>query len=145
MTKINIGVRTIVRIIPMNEPIAVSLAASYPLPFKRSLCPGRMDKAVDSSGAPRKMEGMKSKNEWAIAIETMKTARTIGEVNFNKKAAEANIIRATRFMWMPGNKPVNVPAINPKNKAMKISSSILVNFIFSSILIKLWRKKKDIP
>lgn len=44
-----------------RQPIAAQNTASYAFPSRRSLCPGRTERA-DSSGAPRKMLGIKSMN-----------------------------------------------------------------------------------
>ena len=46
--------------IAMVEPRRVSLTAWWPWPRIRSSCPGRIPRPVSSSGAPRKIEGMKS-------------------------------------------------------------------------------------
>jgi len=51
-----------IRGIARREPFRVSRKASCPLPSRRSLCPGKMDRKLSSSGAPRKIEGMKSMN-----------------------------------------------------------------------------------
>jgi hypothetical protein len=61
-------------------------------------CPGSTDNAVDSSGAPRKIEGIKSRNIWAMAIATINTTRTSGVVNCKRKGDEINNKRATRFI-----------------------------------------------
>ena len=68
-------------IIPVKHPIVVNLIASYPFPCKSSLWPGKIDNAVDSSGAPRKIDGIKSMNVWTTDIEIIKQAKIIGEVN----------------------------------------------------------------
>ena len=38
-------------------PMSVRNTASYALPWFSISCPGRMESAVSSSGAPRKIEG----------------------------------------------------------------------------------------
>ena len=63
---------------PHKLPITVNFMASYAFPSKRSLCPGSTDKAVSASGAPKKIDGIKSKKEWVIAIEIINTAIVIG-------------------------------------------------------------------
>jgi hypothetical protein len=60
-----------------------------------------------------------------IAMEIMKTARTIGDVNCKKKADVMNNNVATRLICMPGKMPVRVPTIIPSNSAIKICSSML--------------------
>ena len=59
-------------------PYAESLTASYPFPSSSNWWPGRTERAVSSSGAPRNIEGIKSINVWVIDIATIKTtsART---------------------------------------------------------------------
>jgi len=59
--------------IAIVEPRTVSFSALWPWPFSRSSCPGRTERAVSSDGAPRKIDGMKSRKVWVIAIATMKT------------------------------------------------------------------------
>ena len=48
-------------IIAIVEPMRVSFSALWPSPFSRSSWPGRTESAVSSEGAPRKIEGMKSR------------------------------------------------------------------------------------
>lgn len=78
--KTKTGVRRRTKIIPKYPPIVANLTASYPLPSNNKLCPGRIDNAVDSSGAPRNIEGIKSRKECVIDMDTIKTAKTIGKV-----------------------------------------------------------------
>lgn len=47
--------------IAIVEPRRVSFRAWCPCPLRRSSCPGRAESAVSSDGAPRKIEGMKSR------------------------------------------------------------------------------------
>ena len=47
-------------VIARVEPRRVSLRAVCPSPLIRSSCPGRIPSPVSSSGAPRKIAGMKS-------------------------------------------------------------------------------------
>lgn len=54
----------------------------------------------------------------------MKTAIEIGEKNSNREAREERTIAETRFMWIPGRRPDNVPVRIPRNK-VKIISSII--------------------
>ena len=51
-----------------EEPIKVSKTAEYPCPLRRSRCPGITLKILSSSGAPRKMLGIKFRKVWVIAI-----------------------------------------------------------------------------
>lgn len=60
-------------------PYSVKITASYALPFNSIWCPGRTERAESSSGAPRKIDGMKSRNVWVIDIEITKIARISGE------------------------------------------------------------------
>jgi len=62
-------------VVAMTEPTRVSFRAWWPLPKRRSSCPGRVPSPVSSSGAPRKIAGMKSRKVWVIAIATMKIRR----------------------------------------------------------------------
>lgn len=54
-----IGVIIIMDIVAMMEPMRVSFVAWCPSPSNRNLCPGRTPRNESSSGAPRKIEGMK--------------------------------------------------------------------------------------
>lgn len=60
-------------IIAPSEPINVSFSASNPLPFNKYLCPGKTPNAWAESGAPKKIEGIESKNVWVIDIAIIKT------------------------------------------------------------------------
>lgn len=106
---------------PTRNPESVSQTASSPFPWRRSLCPGRTDRAVSSSGAPRKIEGIKSRKVWVIVIDTIKTTRASGETKDVKKAREETIATETKFIWIPGMRPVKMPAAIPITKQIKIS------------------------
>jgi len=69
---------------------------------------------VSSSGAPRNIDGMKSRNVWVIAIDVMKIRRRV--VGRLIREGRESIDRATRFMWMPGISPVKVPVIIPRRR-----------------------------
>ena len=56
-----VGMMNIREIVAMAEPTSVSLTAWCPLPKRRSSCPGRVPSPVSSSGAPRKIAGIKSR------------------------------------------------------------------------------------
>ncbi len=66
---------------------------------------------MSSDGAPRKIDGMKSRNVWVIAIETMKIRSGVVGVFEVRVRLRAEI--ATRLMWIPGIRPVKVPARIP--------------------------------
>jgi hypothetical protein len=78
---------------------------------------------VSSSGAPKNIDGMKSKKVCVIAIATMKIKSGIsGRVEI----AVMEIAKmAMRLMWIPGIIPVIVPARMPRNRA-SINCSIVV-------------------
>ena len=69
-----------------------------------------MERKESSSGAPRYIEGMKSRNVWVIDIEIMNNISAIAG-NVCKKVIEGiNEIKIieTRFICIPGIRPVNV-------------------------------------
>ena len=49
--------------------------ASKPLPCKSILWPGKIERAVSASGAPKKIEGIVEMKTFEIAIEVMKMAK----------------------------------------------------------------------
>ncbi len=69
---------------------------------------------------------MKSINVWVIAIEVMKIARVRGVVRFKRTVEKLIVIIATRLMWIPGVRPVRVPASNPRRIAIVISSIMIM-------------------
>jgi len=73
MMIMNVGMIRIREMVAIAEPTSVSLRAWCPRPARRSSCPGRVPSPVSSSGAPRKIAGMKSRKVWVIAIAVMKT------------------------------------------------------------------------
>ena len=92
---------------------------------------------MSSSGAPRKIEGMKSTNVWVIAIAVMKISRIVIGRDAMKVSEIRNI--ATRLMWIPGTRPVNVPARMPRRSGMASSSIVYfvydyLGFVFVNIL-----------
>jgi hypothetical protein len=103
----------------------VSFTAIKPKPFSKYLCPGKTPNAEADSGAPRKIEGIKSRNVWVTAIATIKTQSTNGFVNRNKKGEAESSRTAIKFICIPGIRPVKIPAIIPKETAIKIWHSIL--------------------
>lgn len=88
------------------------------------MCPGRTERKESSSGAPRKIDGMKSTKVWVIAMEVMKIIRVRGVVIVNRNVEKLRSIIAMRFMWMPGVRPVRVPARMPRRRAIRSSSSM---------------------
>lgn len=71
------------------------------------------------------MLGIKSRNVWVIAIETTNMTGTIGFKEEMKDRLEMERrIAVMRFMWIPGESPVKVPAIMPTISAT-MSSRII--------------------
>lgn len=68
---------------------------------------------------------MKSKNVWVIAIDTTNIDRTKGFILLNNRIEERRIA-ATRLMWIPGVRPVMVPARTPIKRARVNSKNIFV-------------------
>jgi len=108
-----------------KEPIKVSFTAINPNPFSKYLWPGNTPNAEADSGAPRKIEGIKSKKVCVTAIATINTQSTNGCVNCNKNGEAESSRTAIKFMCIPGIKPVKIPANIPKETAIKIWPSIL--------------------
>ena len=69
------GVLEIDKIVPAKAPIVEIAIASNPRPSNNSLCPGRIEREVSASGAPKKIDGIIEIKTFEIAIEVMKTAR----------------------------------------------------------------------
>ncbi len=69
------GVLEIAKIIPAKAPIVEIAIASYPRPCKSILCPGKIERAVSESGAPKKIEGITEMKTFEIAMEVMKIAK----------------------------------------------------------------------
>ena len=104
-----------------RDPIIVNKIASCPFPSRSSLCPGKTDKAIDGSGAPRYIEGIESKKVWVTAIAIMKTASVIGSRMFsNINEIERSNVH-TVLMCNPGISPVRIPNKIPDNVAKIIS------------------------
>tara|TARA_Y100000310_G_scaffold264470_1_gene275107 strand:+ start:3482 stop:3661 length:180 start_codon:yes stop_codon:yes gene_type:complete len=57
-------------------------------------------------------------------MEIMKMIKASGERNVSKNAEIERRRIAMRFVWMPGRRPVIVPAIIPKNSVIINSKSI---------------------
>ena len=71
---------------------------------------------------------MKSRKVCVVAKETMKSAKARGG-NVVEVAMDARRIAATRLMWMPGKRPVRVPARMP---AM-IARAMMIEIIALSV------------
>jgi len=78
---------------------------------------------VSSEGAPRKIEGMKSMKVWVIAIEITNTIKVLTGVVWVRVRARREV--AIKLMWIPGIRPVKVPARIPKSKG-RIRFNILI-------------------
>jgi hypothetical protein len=117
--------------IPVALPSAVKIIASWALPFISISCPGRIERALlSSSGAPRKILGIKSINVWVIESETMNIIiDNTGRLRLTRRNPEiARIPAETRFMCIPGHRPVKHPMRMPKKSAkieIRIMSSIV--------------------
>ena len=105
---------------PMKAPCNANIEASYPLPSCKSWCPGRTERKVSSSGAPRNIEGIKSRKVCVIDSATMKSANASGG---NEEMYEVFEIKnaAIRFIWIDGARPVNVPRRIPHSITIKYS------------------------
>ena len=78
---------------------------------------------MSSDGAPRKMEGMKSRKVWVIAVAVMKIRRIwMGMVWVRVRVKRKVVIR---LMWIPGIRPVRVPVRIPRIRGIR-RGSILV-------------------
>lgn len=117
-----------VRINAKKLPIKVSITASYPRPSKSILCPGKTERAVSASGAPKKIDGIVSRKLWVMDIDIMNTAIIIGDVMFSKYADRLKTIKEMRFMWTPGINPVKIPKRHPRKIAIIISMNMLCHF-----------------
>ena len=98
--------------------------ASWALPCFNIWCPGKTERKVSSSGAPRNTDGIKSRKVWVIAIDVINTTKAITGIKSNAVRLDIKIT-AIKFMWIPGIRPVNVPMRHPSNKA-RISSIIIL-------------------
>lgn len=71
---------------------------------------------------------MKSRNVWVIAIAIMKIRRVVVEKVW--VAAKERTKIATRLMWIPGIRPVRVPAKTPK-----ISGTANANIFWKDFIV----------
>jgi len=106
------GRRMRVRMMAMVLPIVVSLIAWFAFPWSKKWWPGKTDRAVSSEGAPRNMEGMKSRRVWAMAMAVMNMIRVV----IGRGYASGMTMAAMRLIWIPGMRPVIVPARIPARK-----------------------------
>ena len=119
----NVGTIIIREVMAIVDPRIVSFIARWPSPCIRSSWPGRTPNPVSSSGAPRNIDGIKSRKVWVIAMDVMKIKRRV----FGKVVIIVRDSRdiATRFMCIPGMSPVIVPAIVPvRSVIMKLSIDV---------------------
>ena len=115
MMRMNAGIIRNREAVAIVEPNIVSLTAWCPLPKSRSSWPGRVPSPVSSSGAPRKIAGMKSRNVWVIAIAVMKINKEV----MGNVAIRGRIEIVMRLMWMPGVRPVRVPVRIPRRRGIR--------------------------
>ena len=108
--------------IAITEPIIVNLIALYPSPSNKYLCPGKIVVIVSSEPAPSNIDGIKSMNVCVIESETMKITKFI---SFMFVSGIDRSDAAIKLMWIPGIKPVKVPARIPRSKA-NINSNIMM-------------------
>jgi hypothetical protein len=80
---------------------------------------------VSSSGAPRKIVGIKSTKICVRDNETMKITNANGGKNGEMTTEIESRKNATRFIWIPGMRPVIVPINIPSINAIINSSSII--------------------
>ena len=109
---------------PRILPYKVKITASYPFPFNNNSCPGKTDKVVSSSGAPKNIEGIKLMKASEIVMLTIKTTRTIGWRKDKKKVKIERRKTEIKLTWIPGNIPAIVPTRIPNNKAKNNSVNI---------------------
>jgi len=79
-------------------------------------CPGKTERWESSSGAPKKIDGIKSRKVCVIDIATMKTTKIIGDIGSRIEVVVEIIITEIRFICIPGIRPVRVPAVIPRSK-----------------------------
>ena len=91
-------------------PITVSLNAFNASDLNAILCEGSMDNAVDSSGMPRNILGMKLKKECDIDTATR---------NGITERSALRSIGTKRFICNPGKTPVTIPDAIPRIISIK--------------------------
>jgi len=131
---------------PIRLPLAEQSTASRPFPDINILCPGRTDSACEESGAPKKMEGMKSRNECTTAAETMmeeiirgmmpgsiSDAESTPPMRFSSQGSMAKRTRARVLTWIPGINPLTDPSMEPRNVEYTIIRSRGISTLFPSV------------
>lgn len=119
----------IVKIIAIKLPLFAKCIASYPLFVFSNSWLGKMPSSVDVSGQPRNVVGIKSINVWVMAIDVMNVIVYIG-LKYIDVVIDIN--RAPiRFMWIPGIRPVIVPARIPIMMEIRISINIKKNIFLA--------------
>jgi len=106
---------------PPKLPVTHNFMASSPLPCKSNLWPGKIPSAVESSGAPSKIEGIKLINELITPDVTKMTAVESGP-NIDDIP---RIIGIVLLGCNPGIKPFIIPNTVPIIKAKNISNIFL--------------------
>ena len=68
---------------------------------------------MSASGAPKNIDGIESRNVWVIPKLMMNVANARGDAK--PSSEEDNVISRTdtRFTWIPGTRPVKIPAPIP--------------------------------
>ena len=101
----------VIKNIPIKLPRLERNTASVPLPFFNNSCPGKSEFSV--SGHPKKTDGIKSVNVWAILREQINTSKFSFPIKFVAFSPMAIIIVPIKLICNPGIRPVIVPKITP--------------------------------
>ena len=107
-------------------PITVSFNANNPSPFSRNLWPVSPPSAWAESGAPRNIIGIASRNVWVTDIDIINIARLNGDVYLRRMADDATTVADIRLIWIPGVRPVMIPARIPEVIKSSISMNIII-------------------
>jgi len=78
---------------------------------------------LSGSGAPKRMEGMKSRKTLETEREIMK-AREQTRGNWRRKAEKERTRAKSVLGWRPGRRPVIAPRIIPRKEKARISRSM---------------------
>jgi len=108
------GAIIIARKIPIKLPREERKIAKCALPFNKSSCPGKTESAVSSSGAPKYVEGMNSRNKFVTESVTIKIARGKGEKCESKNGRAVIVSAEIKFVWSPGISPQIIPKKIPR-------------------------------
>ncbi len=109
------GKRKIENIPQKKPPAIVRKIAFRAFPFKTILCPGSTERKDPWLGIPRKIDGKNSAKECITAKPTANPMNSFPKKLFNARNERI------KLMWIPGKKPVKIPAQIPINKYSKIS------------------------